>query len=380
MKVGIINNRFVRNEGQGRVNFEIARIAAENGHQVTCIAHEVHPDLHVHPNVSWIAMPDANWPIALLGNQRFVYASTQWLRRFAHTLDVTVGNGYNTWFPVDLNIVHFVHSAWRRSPVHESRVGHGPRSWYQGLYSWLNAHLERQVLPKARTIVAVSEKVRQELVSAGLSIEKIHVVHNGVDTAEFRPGSIDRSSLGLPEDTPLALFAGDIRTLRKNLDSVLHALRNVPRLHLAVAGSTEGSPFPDLAERLGLDERVHFLGFRTDVDDLMRAADFFVFPSRYEACTLVLLEAMASGLPIVTAQTAGGAELVSDNCGVVLEDPDDIEALSEALRVLATDSARRASMSRHARDHSEKHTWSTMANKYLRLMETHTSEMNALKA
>ena len=369
MHIGIITNRFSRGEGQGRVNFEIARIAAEKSHDVTCIAHQVHPDLHVHPAISWIQMPDANWPAALIGNQRFAHASTQWLQTHGDAFDVTLGNGFNTWFPVDINIVHFVHSAWRRSPVHDARVRRGPSAWYQWLYSWLNARLERQVLPRAQTVVAVSEKVKRELITTGLPADSIQVIHNGVDTDEFRPGPVDRAALGLPTQGPLALFVGDIRTPRKNLDSVLHAMDDVPPLHLAVAGSTDRSPFPALANRLELTERVHFLGFRKDVADLMRAADFFVFPSRYEACSLVLLEAMASGLPIVTAQTAGGAELVDNDCGVVLDDPDDTEQLTAALNELVEHPARRKRMSDHARSRALEHTWAHMAEDYLSLME-----------
>jgi glycosyltransferase involved in cell wall biosynthesis len=369
MNIGIITNRFSQGEGQGRVNFEIARIAAEKGHEVTCIAHQVHPDLHVHPSISWIQMPDANWPAAVIGNQRFARASTRWLQDYGDAFDVIVGNGFNTWFPVDLSIVHFVHSAWRHSPVHDARVRRGPSAWYQWLYSWLNARLEQQVLPRAQTIVAVSRKVKEELIATGLPPESIQVIHNGVDTDEFRPGPVDRSALGVPTDVPLAFFAGDIRTPRKNLDSVLHALDGTPGLHLAVAGSTDRSPFPALASRLGLSERVHFLGFRKDIADLMRAADFFVFPSRYEACSLVLLEAMASGLPIVTAQTAGGAELVDNECGVVLDDPDNTNQLATTLHELAHDPARRNRMSNHARSRALEHTWSHMAEDYLTLME-----------
>jgi glycosyltransferase involved in cell wall biosynthesis len=369
MRIAIVTNRFLRSEGQGRVNYEIARIAAERGHNVACIAHEVHSDLHVHPRISWVHMPDAEWPMALTGTPNFARATTRWLRKYNDQFDVTLANGFNTWFPVDINVVHFVHTAWRQSPVHDARIRSGPLAWYQWLYSWLNAHLERRVIPQAQAIVAVSAKVKRELITAGIPAKSIQVIHNGVDTDEFQLGPTNRTDLGLPPRVPLAFFAGDIRTPRKNLDSVLHALRDVPHLHLAIAGSTDRSPFPSLARRLGLDERVHFLGFRKDVPELMRAVDFFVFPSRYEACSLVLLEAMASGLPIVTARTAGGAELVKDDCGIVLDDPDDTEKLTHILRVLTQQTDRRDQMSRKARANALKHTWATMAEEYLALME-----------
>ena len=137
---------------------------------------------------------------------------------------------------------------------------------------------------------------------------------------------------------PLAFFAGDIRTPRKNLDTVLKALVEVRDLHLAIAGSIEGSPYLKLADELNLSQRTHFLGYRTDIAELMRAVDMFVFPSRYEACTLVLLEAIASGLPVITAASTGGSEAISPECGILLNSTEDIGELATALKLLASES------------------------------------------
>jgi glycosyltransferase involved in cell wall biosynthesis len=368
MDLCVVTNRFIKGEGQGRVNYEIARQAARAGHRVTCVAHKVSPDLHVRPQIEWAYMPDENWPWVLPGSLRFARQSTKWLRKHGDEFDLIIGNGCNTWFPVDLNIVHFVHSAWRKSPVHDARQHDGPYGWYQWTYSTLHSSLEKRILPRAEVVVAVSRKVKRELVESGVSADRIQVIHNGVDLGRFQPGAADRSALGLPADVPLALFVGDIQTPRKNLDSVLRALTDVSGLHLAIAGSTDGSPFPALADRLGVSDRTHFLGFRSDVAELMRASDLFVFPSRYEACSLVLLEAMASGLPIVTASTTGGAELVGQECGVVLDDPDDIRSLRQVLRRLVNDPTRRASMGAEARTRAEDLSWSKMADRYLELV------------
>src|SRR5690606_25250574 len=110
---------------------------------------------------------------------------------------------------------------------------------------------------------------------------------------------------GLPDAVPLALFVGDIQSSIKNLDAGLAALVQVPGLHLAVAGRIGTSPYPAMAEGLGVQDRVHFLDFRSDIADLMRAADFFVLVSRRDSCPLVLIEAVSSGLPVVTARTVG---------------------------------------------------------------------------
>jgi glycosyltransferase involved in cell wall biosynthesis len=102
----------------------------------------------------------------------------------------------------------------------------------------------------------------------------------------------------------------------------------------------------------------------------MKAVDLFVFPSRYEACTLVLLEAMASGLPVITAVATGGAEIVTDECGIVLSDTEYVAALADAMTVLSNDRALRDKMGKAARVIAEQHSWSSKAKAYVDLFES----------
>jgi glycosyltransferase involved in cell wall biosynthesis len=110
-----------------------------------------------------------------------------------------------------------------------------------------------------------------------------------------------------------------------------------------------------------------FLGYRNDVAQLMKAADLFVFPSRYEACSLVLLEAVASGLPVVAARSTGGTELLSPECSVLISDADNASELSAALRLLVGDPALRARMAAAAASVARQHSWGRMADHYLSL-------------
>jgi glycosyltransferase involved in cell wall biosynthesis len=101
----------------------------------------------------------------------------------------------------------------------------------------LKYSLGKNSLRQAKVVVGVSQRVKRELVETGIPPSGIRVIPCGVNLQEFSPGSANRPLWGLPEDVPLALFAGDIRLNRKNLDTVLHALVDVPDLHLAVAGT-----------------------------------------------------------------------------------------------------------------------------------------------
>jgi glycosyltransferase involved in cell wall biosynthesis len=211
--------------------------------------------------------------------------------------------------------------------------------------------------------------VRRDLLDIGVSDQKIRVIPNGVDLEEFSPGPPQRERFALPPDVPLGLFVGDLRTPRKNLDTVLKAMRLVPSFHLAVAGTIDGSPYPAMAREMDIDGRVHFLGYCKDIPALMRSADVCLCPSRYEPFSLVLLESLASGCPVITARSVGAAELLSDDAGWILEDPDDVEALASSLAAIVDPSAPILEMRDAARAIAEAHSFDNMAQSYLHLIE-----------
>lgn len=369
MKLCIVTHKIKKGDGQGRVNYEVAQEAIRRGYQLTLLASEVAPELLENSAVNWISISVEGYPSEFIRNFIFAKKSADWLGKNRGNLDLIKVNGAITMSAADVNAVHFVHSSWWRSPVHISRS----RKDFYGLYQWLftaaNSYWEKQAFSQAKSIIAVSEKVAKELVSIGVPRQKIRVIVNGVDLQEFTPGVTSRSLLGLPENVNLALFAGDIRISRKNLDTVLHALVKVPELHLAVVGGTQDSPYPAMAKALNISERVHFLGYRHDMPQIQRASDLFVFPSRYEPFGLVVIEAMASGLPVITATTTGAADLLNPDSGIVLEDCDDVEALAHALQLLDSDRSLRQQMGKVARTIAEQHSWSTMAQTYLNIFE-----------
>jgi glycosyltransferase involved in cell wall biosynthesis len=258
-----------------------------------------------------------------------------------------------------------VHTAWLRNPLFEFHwSSFSPYAWYQRAMAVTNSHYERKAFASAKVIIAVSGFTAGEVASLGVPREKIVVVHNGVDLTEFHPGPSDRSQFSLPADVPLALFVGDIKTTRKNLDTVLQAMVRVPELHLAVAGKLDGSPYPAMAAELKLADRVHFLGKTSQVPTLMRSTDFFVFPSRYEAHPLVLMEAMASRLPIVVSENFGASDYLAGG-GIVFGDANDTDALATAMQHITSDAAARDQFAEAAFQQARKMQWSVTAARYL---------------
>lgn len=377
MKLSIVTHNVIKGDGQGRVNYEIAQEAIRRGHHVTLLASEVALELQQSEKVDWVPIIVKQWPTELLRNLVFAFMSANWLQKHRYRLDVIKINGAITHASGDVNAVHFVHSSWlkftsKKTQSKSTKTTQSRRvlyNFYQWFYTVLNARWEKQAFRRARVVVAVSSKVAEDLQAIGVTPKKIRVIVNGVDLQEFSPGNNERSHWNLPSGVPLALFAGDIRISRKNLDTVLKALVQVPDLHLAVAGITEGSPYLKLAEALGLQGRVHFLGLRHDVPELMKAVDFLVFPSRYEPFGLVVIEAMASGLPVITAATTGAADLITPESGIVIADSDDVKALAKAMFLLASDRHLRQTMGQAARAIAQQHSWEQMAQKYVDLLE-----------
>lgn len=370
MRVLIVTHAFVINDGQGRVNYEIVRAALAAGHSVTLVGSQAAPALLALPRVRFVQIPASRLPTRLLQYQMFALKSALWIRRHRAEFDVIHVNGFITWARADVNTVHFVHDGWYRCGFYPFRIRDGAYPAYQVLYTRLNAWCEKRALRRARVVVPVSLKVAAEVRALGIGDERMQVIHNGVDVTEFAPGAAERARFGLPEAPFMLLFAGDLRLSRKNLDAVLRALVSMPpHVHLAVAGALRNSPYPALAQTLGVAERVHFVEFVKDMPALMRSVDAFVFPSRYEAMSLVMLEALASALPVVTAVTAGGAEVIDDNCGVVLGSPEDVAGLAAAVTRLASDPAYAGAMGRAARERAQTLSWQNMATRYLSLYE-----------
>lgn len=367
VRLALVSHRFQRNDGQGRVNYEIARAALDHGFELTILAAHCAEEIAHHPRARFLPMGRESLPTELLRNIAFARSSARWLRRHHDELDLVQGNGFVTWEDCDVVAAHFIHAGWRKSPYYPF-TSFSPYSLYQRLYTFLNSRWEKRAFLRASRVVAVSHGIATELNLLGVPQDRIEVIYNGVDTEQFFPGPPERESFGLPLRVPLALFVGDIRTPRKNLDTVLRALHHTPNIFLAVAGSVKGSPYPALARDLGVRERVIFLDKISRISSLMRSVDLFVFPSRYEAHPLVVLEAMASGLPAIVSGNFGAESFLGEG-GHILKDPNDVDALAAHMNELMQAPEKRRAMALAARERALKMQWSTMAKAYLDVYE-----------
>ncbi|MCU1536367.1 MAG: mshA 2 [Humibacillus sp.] len=198
------------------------------------------------------------------------------------------------------------------------------------------------------------------------------VIGNGVDTERYcPPTSVERraarAALGHDANDRLVLFIGN-EFGRKGLPLVLSALTDLDdRTHLHVVGGT-----PDLvtqasaeAAHLGLGPRVHFAGAQTDPRPWLRAADVLVMPSAYESFGLVVLEALASGVPVVATPTGCVPDLVVDGVNGAVVAGTRVQLAAGLATVLSAD---RDAMAAGARTTAEAHSWARVAERYLELL------------
>ena len=207
--------------------------------------------------------------------------------------------------------------------------------------------------PGVRAIVAISDMVKEDMIKyRGVDPGRITVVYNGVDTVRFSPNNgtnrreETRYGLGVPPDELLILMV----TNNFRLKGVLCAIRALPRLddrigrpcRLFVVGRGDPGPYLREAEKSGVAGRVVFLEHVQDLAPLYAAADLLLHPTFYDSCALVVIEAIASGLPVVTTAKNGAAGLISSpDLGLVVDDPRDTETLADAVSRYASEEARR---------------------------------------
>jgi len=194
-----------------------------------------------------------------------------------------------------------------------------------------------RVMAKAfSAFICLSDEVRAELSAHGVPEERLRRIPNGVDAETFRPPTpaereAERARLGIDPSAPLALYTGRFAPV-KRLDLLIDAAARLPDLRLVMVGEgSEEARLRELVASRDLADRVKLLPLVEDPASLYRAADVYVCASSTEGMSNSVLEAMASGLPVVAAGASGMAELVSARTGALVEDVDDGAAFAAAL-------------------------------------------------
>jgi UDP-glucose:(heptosyl)LPS alpha-1,3-glucosyltransferase len=241
-----------------------------------------------------------------------------------------------------------------------------PAGWQRTLYTlgkkanpkfWVHDVIERrQYAPERQSkVIAVSNLVKEQLLQFHhVPRTRIHVIPNAIDPQRLEathPGAVRcafRNKVGLEPGDLVALFVGHNYRL-KGLEPLLNALaarkNNRPEarpIHLLVCGGGDAGLAARQVHRLGLGATVHLLGYYRDIRSAFWSSDFFVLPTFYDPCSLVVFEALCCGLPVITTACNGASELMTDGReGYILTSPTSLGELVQALDRMTDDTIRR---------------------------------------
>lgn len=243
----------------------------------------------------------------------------------------------------------------RRNNTNVIYTAHGFH-FYKGapITNWLLYYPVERWLARYTDVLITINKEDYERAKKSLKAGRVEYIPGvGIDTNRLNDVFVDRKTkcrdLGIPNDAFVILSVGELNK-NKNHETVIKALGklNNPNVHYVICG--QGSLYSYLGEvvnQLGIEKQVHMLGFREDIGEIYRIANAFAFLSYREGLSVSLMEAMASGLPVVCSNIRGNRDLVENEKGGYLIKPDDVNGLTEIIENITYNDSLGIRMGKH---------------------------------
>ncbi|AZO93929.1 glycosyltransferase family 4 protein [Halocella sp. SP3-1] len=357
MKIALVHKKYTTHGGTERYMVGLSHFLAKEGHEVHVFTgfwdeKVVHEDIKFHKVSFWGKH---------LGVSKYIFAKNAYKKVYKYDFDI-VQTFSRVGFGDIIRIGGGCHENYVKkllasidNPLYRLKK----KLQYQiSIDDYLTRYYEVKDFKAEnyKKIVAVSQMVKDEIINRyQVPPEDIFVNHNGVDIEKFhlrnreKYRKIIRSKHGLNENEFVLLFLGT-GFQRKGLRYILKAMAQIDNAKLLVVGKGKIDRFKKLAKNLGILSRVIFVGPSSEVEAYYAAGDVFVLPSIYDPCANVSLEAMASGLPLITSKSNGASGIIDHGKnGFVLNSADNVEQMIEYINVLK-DSSLCVQMSKVARE------------------------------
>jgi UDP-glucose:(heptosyl)LPS alpha-1,3-glucosyltransferase len=358
MKIAlVIQNADRRSGGAEGYTLDLAKALAARGHDVTVVAER-----------SPAAAADEGYRFAYLGAQGLI----RWARikDFVRRVDALYAAGtfdvVHAMLPVRRCDVYQPHAGLAADMLATGHLKH-PNTVKQTLSRLANrlnlkriglARIERTLMARRPWLLCSSSTMR-DFARRAYALPDDHLVPmmNGIDLHYFTPPPpahaaaarrAIREEWKIEDRHCLGLLVGNnwkLKGVPEAIDAVARA--KDPRLVLMIVGKEEGAAYRKQAERLGVRDQIRFVGRVKDLRTVYGAADFFVLPTRRDTCSLVVLEALAMGLPVITTLQNGASDVVDDGRQGLLLDRGNPATLAAAFHTMLDD-ARRSAMAREA--------------------------------
>lgn len=243
--------------------------------------------------------------------------------------------------PIVSAFARLVHRAAGKRNVKVIYTAHGFH-FHKGasLFNWLAYYPVEWLLAPCTDVLLTINAEDYAFAKKHLRAGNVYLVPGiGIDTQameQAQPHATIRQELGLKEGDTLLFSVGELSN-RKNHQAVIRAMHALGRtdVHYVIAGVGKlEEHLRTMAEKLGLADRVHLLGYRRDVYSLLKACDIFCFPSYREGLPVAVMEAMACGVPMVVSEIRGNTDLIEENKGGFFCRPNDYVVMAEHIRTL----------------------------------------------
>lgn len=317
----------------------IAKAFAERGARVSVLT--TGTNSHIEGEISVHATKPPIWP-PFFRMEHFDRFVADWLKK--NPADLIFGMDRNR-FQTHFRAGNGVHDAYLKSRI----LTEGKWKYYSCLLNPMHRKIldiEKKAFenPSLKKLFTNSHMVKQQILERfSTDPEKIQVIHNGVEWHEmegdFNVWSEKREELlrarALPSDAFHLLFIGN-GYLRKGLLQLLAAIAELKTadIHLSVIGKESHlGLYQAAARKLGIGARVHFFGPQVDTRPFYQYADALAIPSFYDPFANVTVEALAMGLFVISSKFNGGSEILTPECGVVIDELQSKSSVAEALRI-----------------------------------------------
>ena len=372
----------VRRGGAEKYAGTLARALAAEGHSVDVFAREVDPG-ELPPGARFHPVRPRRIPgLGALRTYRFALESQEAME--GHRFDRIIGFS-KVWYQDVYLAVGGSHPATLDYSSRRFRRWLPRWLWWLGKYAnlkqWVFRAIARRQFSSRFTphVIAPSRMVAEHFRRYhGISPERISVVYNGLDLHDWPE---DRGALreafrrqqGFAADEVLILFAAhnySLKGLTPLLEAFAPVARRFPESQLVVCGSRRDHGYRRRARSLGIESQVRFLGFVKGIWSCFAGADVFAFPTFYDPCSLVVPEAMAAGLPVVTTRQNGAGELLTEGeDGFLVDSPWHLEQIGDCLARLVGDAELRRAIGARAASRARQLTIDAQIERLLAVLE-----------
>jgi UDP-glucose:(heptosyl)LPS alpha-1,3-glucosyltransferase len=376
VKIAIIRKKYVFHGGSEGFSRELISLLAGQGNEVHIFALQWEGS-QIPANVTFHKVPAISFN-SFLRDLSFALSAYRLLKK--ESFDIIQSHDKTLFQHIyragDGCHIEWLQQRWKRTGLL------GKISIVLNPYHWLIVSLERMILKgrRFRKVVAISQLVKKNIIEHyGVQENDIEVIYNGVDLSKFHPANRKlyreeiRSRHSLPDDAFVLLFVGS-GFERKGLEFFLKAMELVPYpLTALIVGKGSEKKYRQFIKR----QKVIFCGPQREIQKYYAASDIFTFPAIYEPFGNVHLEALASGLPVITTGLSGAAEIIQEGVhGFVIPLPEEYPRIAEKIQYLMDNRKAYESMCINARQRAEEFSFQKHLNKTLHLYQEILGEMS----